>query len=136
MAYAATLPPLTTQALLAGLLERDRIRAEYLRAVHPFAALISPPSSDIAFRHGEGGWGTSHPADYIRTMRHAQIANVLGLPAAVVPVCRSREGLPIGVQILGRPYEENALLDIAAGIDKRFGYQPPPLAKMHAATSR
>ena len=134
VAYAATLPRLTAAELLTALLERDRIRAEYLRAVKPYAALITPPAANIAFRYGEGGWGPSHPADYIQTMRQAQVANVFGLPAAVVPVRLASEGLPVGIQIVGRPYEEQIVLDVAALIEKRFGYVPPPLHNAsHAA---
>ena len=133
--YAGKLPPLTAKTLLNGLLERDRIRAEFLCAFRPYTALLSPPCSEIAFRHGEGGWGEHHPADYIRTMQWAQLANVLGLPAAVVPVLRSSEDLPVGVQLLGRPYAEPILLDVAALLDESFGFVAPPLANVHAAAS-
>lgn len=138
MEYAGTLPKLSSKDLLLGLLERDRIRAEYLRATGAYTALLSPPAECIAFRHDEGGWGPSHPANYMRTMRYAQIANVLGLPAAVVPVARSREGLPAGVQIIGRPYEERAVLDVAAALNQHFPYVAPPIAKniYAAANSR
>lgn len=131
VAYAATQPDLTARVLLSGLLERDRIRAEYLRAARSFVALISPPCSDVAFRHGKGGWGPSHPTDYIQTMRHAQFANVLGLPAAVVPVGCSRDRLPIGVQVIGRPYDEHGVLDVARIIEKHFGFNAPPMVKAH-----
>jgi hypothetical protein len=38
------------------------------------------------------------------------------------------EALPIGVQVIGRPYEEEVVLDVAAVIENGFGYSPPPLA--------
>jgi amidase len=43
-------------------------------------------------------------------------------------VGRSPEGLPIGVQIVARPFEDEVALDIAAVVDAAFGYQAPPLA--------
>jgi Asp-tRNA(Asn)/Glu-tRNA(Gln) amidotransferase A subunit family amidase len=52
---------------------------------------------------------------------------LLGAPAAVVPVGRSPEGLPIGVQIAGRPFEDERVLGIAAAIEANFGYEPPLL---------
>jgi Asp-tRNA(Asn)/Glu-tRNA(Gln) amidotransferase A subunit family amidase len=58
-------------------------------------------------------------------MRYTQWFNLLGAPAAVVPVGRSPEGLPIGLQIAGRPYEDEIVLGIASAVDREFGYVPP-----------
>jgi amidase len=49
--------------------------------------------------------------------------------AVAVPVGRSPEGLPIGVQIAARPYEDEVVLGVAAVIDAAFGYRPPPIAQ-------
>jgi amidase len=43
-------------------------------------------------------------------------------------VGRSHDGLPIGVQIVARPYEDETALGIAAIVDAAFGYRPPPMA--------
>jgi Asp-tRNA(Asn)/Glu-tRNA(Gln) amidotransferase A subunit family amidase len=61
-------------------------------------------------------------------MRYTQWFNLLGSPAAVVPVSRSASGLPIGIQIAGRPYDDELVLAVAAAVEAEFGYQPPPLA--------
>ena len=45
--------------------------------------------------------------------------NYLGLPALTVPVCKSKEGLPIGLQIVGRPLGEDELFAIAKFIDNK-----------------
>ena len=65
--------------------------------------------------------------DYLDAVRHTQWFNALAAPAAVVPVGRSPEGLPIGVQIAGRPFQDETVLGIASIIDAAFGYKPPPL---------
>jgi len=45
-----------------------------------------------------------------------------------VPVGKSPEGLPIGVQIVGRPWEDEAVLAIAAKIETSAGgFRPPPV---------
>jgi amidase len=44
-----------------------------------------------------------------------------------VPVGRSPEGLPIGVQVAGRPFEDEVVLKVASVIDREFGYQAPPI---------
>jgi Asp-tRNA(Asn)/Glu-tRNA(Gln) amidotransferase A subunit family amidase len=64
---------------------------------------------------------------YLDAMTYTQWFNVLGNPAATVPVGRSPEGLPIGVQVVGRPYEEALVLSVAAVIERECGgYVPPP----------
>jgi amidase len=42
-------------------------------------------------------------------------------------VGRSPEGLPIGVQIVGRLFEDERVLGVAAAVEAEFGYKPPPL---------
>jgi Asp-tRNA(Asn)/Glu-tRNA(Gln) amidotransferase A subunit family amidase len=132
LSYAQTLQLLTPYSLLSGLMDRDRFRAGVLRAMRPYSAVLAPVCSGPAFCHGEGGWGPSHPSDYIQTMRYAQIANVLGLPGAVVPVSRSVDKIPIGVQVLSCPYGDEVVLDVAAAIESNFGFQRPPLALAQA----
>jgi amidase len=56
-----------------------------------------------------------------RAFSYAQTFNVFGLPSAVVPVGRSPEGLPIGVQIVGRPLAEQSVLAAAAVIEAALG---------------
>jgi Asp-tRNA(Asn)/Glu-tRNA(Gln) amidotransferase A subunit family amidase len=46
-------------------------------------------------------------------MMPAVIANVLGLPAVIVPMGVSAAGLPLGVQLLGRPFEDEVVLATA-----------------------
>lgn len=48
--------------------------------------------------------------DYIDWLRGSYLASVLGLPALVIPIGRSASGLPMGIQLVGRPYGEAALL--------------------------
>lgn len=123
--YACEQPPLTAESLLVTLVERDQIRARALAQMHPYVAILAPVSSAPAFRHGEGGWGAQHPANYIETMRHSQFANALGLPAASVPGSRSAAGLPIGVQVIGRPYQEAEVLAVAEIVESAFGFAWP-----------
>src|SRR5205823_6653517 len=99
--------PLSAAALVGAWVERDLARADLLRWMETQRAIICPVASIPAFRHGERAWNIDgHDVTYLDAMSYTQWFNVLGNPAAVVPVGRSAEGLPIGVQIVGRPWEE------------------------------
>jgi Asp-tRNA(Asn)/Glu-tRNA(Gln) amidotransferase A subunit family amidase len=62
-------------------------------------------------------------------MRYSQFANIMGLPAAVVPAGRSAEGLPIGIQVIGLPYEETTVLDFAEAIAGAGEFAWPAIAQ-------
>ena len=52
----------------------------------------------------------------------------LGNPGSVVPVSQSSEGLPIGVQIVGRPWEEEQVLAGRSGVEKECNaWKDPPI---------
>jgi Asp-tRNA(Asn)/Glu-tRNA(Gln) amidotransferase A subunit family amidase len=51
----------------------------------------------------------------------AVIANVLGLPAVTLPVMLSGAGVPVGIQLMGRPYDDELLLEIALRLEEARG---------------
>ena len=54
--------------------------------------------------------------------------NLLGTPAVAVPVGKSPEDLPIGVQIAARPWEEEIALSVAAVVEEQCGgWRLPPI---------
>ena len=62
-----------------------------------------------------------------RAFGYAQAFNVFDLPAVCVPAGRAVEGLPIGVQVVGRPKEEELILAAARVVEEALGgWQPPP----------
>jgi Asp-tRNA(Asn)/Glu-tRNA(Gln) amidotransferase A subunit family amidase len=126
-ALVAAEPPLTSNELLSTLLERDTIRGAFLAKMEKFPILICPACAVPAFRHGERGWAVAgRTVEYLKAMSYSQWFNLLGNPAVVVPVGLSPEGLPIGVQIVGRPWEEDVVLAIAARIEAAVGNFPLP----------
>ena len=125
LALAGRQPPLTGERLLNTLLERDQVRRKVLPQMEKFPILLAPVCSIPAFRHEDAGWGPQHAADYLRTMSYSQHYNLIGNPAAVVPVGVSPEGMPIAVQIIGRPFNEEEVLAVADVIDKQFGWKKP-----------
>jgi amidase len=129
LGFASAEVPLTAQGLLNAWAELDLLRSKMLEEMREYPVLLCPVASIPAFRHGEREWRVEGEAmEYLDAMRHSQWFNALAAPAAVVPVGRSPEGLPIGVQIAARPYEDETALGIAAVVDEAFGYHPPPIA--------
>jgi amidase len=128
--YSVALPrePLSGEAILTARTDRDNFRAEILRQMRDVPILLSPVSTEPAFRHGEGNYQLGALHCYRDTMRFSQWTNLTGFPGATVPLGISAEGLPIGVQVIGRPYEEELVLAVAEKIESARGaWVAPPI---------
>ena len=122
-------PAHTGESLLAAWLGRDEVRQKILLQMRKYPVLICPTAAIPAFRHGEREWQVEgKTVKYLDAWSYCEWFNLLGFPAAVVPMGYSEEGLPIGVQIVGRPWEEEVVLAVAAKLEKGSGpWQAPPL---------
>ncbi|EMP38019.1 Glutamyl-tRNA(Gln) amidotransferase subunit A like protein, partial [Chelonia mydas] len=56
-----------------------------------------------------------------------QAANMAGLPAITVPTALSEKGLPIGLQFIGRAFQEQQLLAVAKWFEKQVGVETAPV---------
>lgn len=123
-------PPITLDQLISACADRDLLRAELIRQMHDVPILLSPVSTAPAFAHGQGTWRPGDPHCYRDTMRYSQWLNLAGFPGASVPLAFSADGLPIGVQIIGRPHEDELVLAVAECIEQARGpwHPPSPLA--------
>src|SRR6185437_15042695 len=87
-----------------------------------FSLLLCPVASIPAFRHGERHWEIGgQTVEYLDAWSYCEWFNLLGMPAATVPASRSNEGLPIGVQVIAKPWEEELVLEVAAAIESACG---------------
>jgi amidase len=121
--------PLTASELLNAWAELDLLRAKTLAEMSEYPVLLCPAASIPAFRHAERSWMIDgRSVACFDAMRYTQWFNALACPAAVVPVGASPAGLPIGVQIVARPFEDEIALGVAAIVDSEFGFRPPPMA--------
>ncbi|HEY1578874.1 MAG TPA: amidase [Terracidiphilus sp.] len=122
--------PLTSSELLNAWAELDLLRAKTLEEMREVPVLLCPVAGLPAWRHGERTWTIDdQTVEYLDSVRYTQWFNTLGAPAAVVPVGHSSEGLPIGVQIAARPFEDEVVLGVAGVIDAAFGFLPPPMVR-------
>lgn len=120
--WSATEPSLSGQAVIDTWISRDTLRASVLEQMRKYPILLCPPAAIPAFRHGERKWMIDgKTVEYLDAWSYTEWFNLLGNPAAVVPVSQSPEGLPIGVQIVGRPWEEEQVLAVADVLEKELG---------------
>jgi amidase len=129
LSIAEAAGPLTARELLDAWAGLDLLRSKVLEGMREFPVLLCPVASIPAFRHDERTWTVEgQSVSYLDAVRFTQWFNALGAPAAVVPVSSSPEGLPIGVQVVARPFQDETALGVAACVDAAFGYRPPPIA--------
>jgi len=124
LSASAVDPAPTVDTLLASCTARDHLRSCILSKMSSVPILLSPVCSAPAFCHGEGTW--LGPSGFRQTMRASQWLNLVGFPAVSVPMRLSGEGLPIGVQLIGRPNEDELLLEVAAKLEEARGPFPAP----------
>jgi Asp-tRNA(Asn)/Glu-tRNA(Gln) amidotransferase A subunit family amidase len=120
--WVAAEAPHTAQTLLETWIERDFVRMTIFEQMQSFQVLLCPVASIPAFRHGERIWEIEgKQVEYLDAWSYCEWFNLLGMPAAVVPIGHSSEGLPIGVQIIARPWQEEIVLEISEALERRRG---------------
>jgi amidase len=121
-------PGPTLDQFLAAWLERDRLRSRLCEWMEGIPLIVAPVSCSPAFQHDARKIDVAgHAISLFRSGGYSQTFNVLGLPAVSIPAGRSREGLPIGVQVIGRPCQEVFILAAAGIIEESLGgWMPPP----------
>jgi Asp-tRNA(Asn)/Glu-tRNA(Gln) amidotransferase A subunit family amidase len=81
--------------------------------ITPSTAIAAPPIKKGALPDGDSDLTTT-----IEIMRFATTANLTGHPAISFPVGYTQKGLPIGMQAIGRPWEESTLLRMALAAEQ------------------
>ncbi|HEY1801898.1 MAG TPA: amidase [Terriglobales bacterium] len=128
LGWVAEGPVHTSQSLLDMWIERDQVRIKVFEQMNQFPLLLCPAAAIPAFHHGKRSWRVEEKTvKYLDAWSYTEWFNLLGMPAAVVPMGHSPEGLPIGVQIAGKPWQEELVLSVAEALEERRGeWQAPP----------
>lgn len=112
----------TAERLAGAVMERERLREELLGWMKKTPLILAPVGATAAFEHGAQRVNVdSKSIGVFRAFSYAQTFNVFGFPGVAVPVGRTASGLPIGVQIVGRPFEEHLVLAAAGIIQAALG---------------
>ncbi len=126
---------LGTYALSSGYYDAYYLKAQKVRTLlcRDFDAafercdvLLTPASPTTAFRIGER---TTDPLQMYLSDIFTISANLAGLPGISVPCGYSSDGLPIGLQIIGRAFDESTVLKVAYAYEQNSGIEPrrPPV---------
>ena len=107
---------------------RTLIREDFNRVFKEVDAIITPTSPTPAFEFGSK---SDDPISMYLSDIYTISTNLAGLPAISVPCGFTEANLPIGLQLIGRAFNESSLLKIAHAYDRehKFGCFSPPLAK-------
>uniref|UniRef100_B0T7Y4 Amidase n=1 Tax=Caulobacter sp. (strain K31) TaxID=366602 RepID=B0T7Y4_CAUSK len=108
--------------------ERLRLAADVQTFFEQFDVLIAPTAPTPAFPHDHRSihlrrlkLTDGRKTSYLQMMAWPALASVWKLPALAFPIGLSRDGLPIGVQLMGRPGSDTFLLDLAQTLEARLG---------------
>jgi aspartyl-tRNA(Asn)/glutamyl-tRNA(Gln) amidotransferase subunit A len=122
-----------TYVLSAGYYDAYYLRAQKVRTLikrdfeQVFAqgvdALITPTTPSAAFGIGEKG--SADPVEMYLNDVFTVTVNLAGLPGISVPAGLSGEGLPLGLQLIGRPFDEETLFALAYVIERAAGRFSP-----------
>lgn len=102
--------------------ELDRSRGKMLSFFENYDAILCPTCAFPAPQHG-----ATLREDFDAAFSYSEVYNYVGWPAVVVRGGTSADGLPIGVQLVARPWREDIALNLAKRIENDFGgWKPPP----------
>ncbi|GIU81735.1 MAG: glutamyl-tRNA(Gln) amidotransferase subunit A [Pyrinomonadaceae bacterium] len=102
---------------------RTLLRSDFQAAFQKCDVIITPTSPTVAFRIGEK---TDDPLAMYLSDVYTVTANLVSIPGISVPCGLSKEGLPIGMQILGNYWSESLLLRLSNAYELFFPIQAKP----------
>jgi amidase len=116
---------LTARELAVALSTLATFERSIIRQFETFDAVLTPAMAQTPRRIG---WYSSEDpelnfAQQVQYTPFTSFANVTGLPAITLPVLQTDDGIPMGVQLIGRPGGEATLLSIGAQLERRIGWQ-------------
>ena len=121
-----------TYVLSAGYYDAYYLKAQKIRALiqrdftEAFArvdALLTPTAPSAAFAQGEK---MDDPVAMYLNDLFTVPANLAGIPGLSVPAGLDRQGLPLGLQVLGKPFDEETVFAVGAAIERAANFKGKP----------
>ena len=102
---------------------RTKIAEDFAAAFERCDCILTPTAPSAAFAIGEKG-GADPIEMYLNDVFTVTV-NMAGLPGISVPGGLDVQGLPLGLQLIGRPFEEETLFALGAVIEQAAGHFTP-----------
>src|SRR6188768_3265429 len=122
-----------TYVLSAGYYDAYYIRAQKVRTLikkdfedcfaKGITAILTPATPSAAFGIGEKG---ADPVEMYLNDIFTVTVNMAGLPGIAVPAGKDAQGLPLGLQLIGRPFDEETLFSLGEVVEQAAGRFTPP----------
>ena len=102
---------------------RTLLKHDYADAFQKCDAILTPTSPSVAFKIGEK---SDDPLAMYLNDIYTVSANLAGVPGISVPCGMSKEGLPIGLQLIGNFWSEGLLLNLSSRYETEFPVDAKP----------
>ncbi|NOR58171.1 MAG: Asp-tRNA(Asn)/Glu-tRNA(Gln) amidotransferase subunit GatA [Sulfurimonas sp.] len=97
---------------------RHMIKDQYDAIFKDVDLILSPIAPGIAPKFGE----LENPMDMYLSDLYSISVNLAGLPALALPISKSDAGMPVGLQLIAKPYDEQTLFDGSLSLEKQINY--------------
>ncbi|MEM7303730.1 MAG: amidase family protein [Pseudomonadota bacterium] len=118
--YYALTPPLEGLDLLKGFAQRSHYIREWQLFQEKYPLVLTPLLPTPTYQWDRDAQGIEGAKEVLQAGFHCIAMNYMGLPAGNIPA-NYNDGLPVGVQIVGRRWREDLILDACEAIEERTG---------------
>lgn len=98
---------------------RHIIKEEYARVFEDVDLILSPVAPTVAPKFGE----LKNPMDMYLSDIYTISVNLAGLPALSLPIMKNSDNMPVGLQLIAKPYDEQTLFDGSLSLEKELNYK-------------
>ena len=99
---------------------RQLIKKDFDEAYKTVDAILTPSTPNSAFKIGEK---TNDPVSMYLNDIFTVPVNLAGLPGISIPAGLDKKGYPLGLQIIGKPFDEQSVLNIAFSIEEKINFK-------------
>ena len=99
---------------------RQLIKKDFDEAYNKVDAILTPSTPSSAFKIGEK---TDDPVSMYLNDIFTVPVNLAGLPAISIPAGLDKRGYPLGLQIIGKPFDEQSILNIAYSMEEKINFK-------------
>lgn len=97
---------------------RALVRADYDRVLEKCDVILSPVAPTVAYKLGEK---SQNPLEMYMGDAYSVPVNVAGIPALALPCGKGEGGMPVGLQLMGKPFSEALLYRVGAALEDDMG---------------